>query len=155
MVAMPPPRKPSATTEPLDTRVLTQLVGYNARRASLAIAAKFYERMAPFGLTQAEYSVLALLAANGGATSRQLCATLEILPPNFVSLIAGLDKRGLVERRPHPRDGRAIGLHLTPAGERLAQQADKAVTEFEDEASSTLTERERATLNRLLQKLYF
>lgn len=148
------PRKATAPTEPLDTGVLTRLVGYNARRASLAIAAKFYECMAPFGLTQAEYSVLALLSTNAGATSRQLCATLEILPPNFVSLIGGLDKRGLVERRPHPRDGRAIGLHLTSAGETLAAQAGQAVTEFEMDASAALTARERATVNRLLRKLY-
>ena len=170
MRAMPTPRKtpPRASTpssspssgrsraiaEPLDTRTLESLVGYNARRASIAIGAVFFERMAAYGLKQADFSVLSLLAHNPGATSRQLCATLDILPPNFVSLIAAMDRRGLVERRPHPRDGRAVGLYLTPAGTQLVGEAERTVLELEAEATARLTARERDTLNRLLQKLY-
>jgi DNA-binding MarR family transcriptional regulator len=153
-----PAASTAAATTPapdqLDTSVLEALVGYNARRASIAIGAEFFERMAPYGLKQADFSVLALLAHNPGATSRQLCATLDILPPNFVSLIAALDRRGLIERRPHPRDGRAVGLHLTPAGHALAQETEKIVVEMENELAGRLSERERATLQRLLQKFY-
>jgi len=146
--------QPRPGTEPLDTRALECLVGYNARRASIAIGAVFFERMAAYGLKQADYSVLSLLAHNPGATSRQLCATLDILPPNFVSLIAAMDRRGLVERKPHPRDGRAVGLYLTAAGAQLVTEAELAVIELEAEASARLTPKERDTLNRLLQKLY-
>ena len=150
----PPPAAPLPAPERLDTGTLEALIGYNARRAYSTISALFFERMAPYGLKQVEYSVLALLAHNPGATSRQLCATLDILPPNLVSLISALDRRGLIERRPHPRDGRAIGLHLTPAGLALAQETEKVVIELEGEAADALTERERGTLRSLLQKLY-
>ena len=64
------------------------------------------------------------------------------------------DRRGLIERKPHPFDGRAVGLHLTPAGEALVKEAERAVIELEAEASSKLTARERETLIRLLQKIY-
>ena len=83
--------------------------------------------------------MLSLLAHNPGATSRQLCATLDILPPNLVSLIAAMDSRGLIERRPHPHDGRAIGLHLTPAGEELVREAEQTVVQLEADASARLT----------------
>lgn len=149
-----PAPPPVTTAEPLDASVLEGLIGYNARRASIAIGAMFFERMAPYGLTQADFSVLALLAHNPGATSRQLCATLDILPPNFVSLIAALDRRGLIERRPHPRDGRAVGLHLTEAGHALAQETEKVVVEMENEAAGRLSARERETIRRLLQRFY-
>lgn len=138
----------------MDTSSLEALIGYNARRAHSAISTLFFERMAPYGLKQVEYSVLTLLSHNPGSTSRQLCATLDILPPNFVSLISGLDRRGLIERRPHPRDGRALGLHLTPAGLALARETEKVVIELETDAASALSERERSTLRALLQKLY-
>jgi DNA-binding MarR family transcriptional regulator len=134
--------------------VLEALVGYNARRAWLAVSTVFAERMAAYGLKQVDFSVLSLLAHNPGATSRQLCATLDILPPNLVSLIAAMDSRGLIERRPHPHDGRAIGLYLTPAGEALVREAERTVVELEAEASARLTARERETLIRLLQKIY-
>ncbi len=140
--------------ERLDTSVLEKLVGYNARRAWLVVTALFAERMAVYGLKQADFSVLSLLAHNPGATSRELCATLDILPPNLVSLIAAMDSRGLIERRPHPRDGRALGLHLTPAGEQLIAEAERAVVQLEAEASARLSARERGTLVRLLQKVY-
>ena len=135
-------------------RVRGTLVGYNTRRAWLTISAVFAERMAAYGLKQVDFSVLSLLAHNPGATSRQLCATLDILPPNLVSLIAAMDSRGLIERRPHPHDGRAVGLHLTTAGKKLVREAEAAVVQLELDASAKLSARERESLIKLLQKLY-
>jgi len=159
---MSAPRKKSAPaavaqttrSERLDTRVLETFVGYNARRAWHIVSQIFAERMAVYGLKQVDFSVLSLLAHNPGATSRQLCSTLDILPPNLVSLIAAMDSRGLIERRRHPYDGRAIGLHLTPAGEALVREAEQTVIQLEADASARLTPRERETLIRLLQKIY-
>ena len=158
----PPAKSVAARSEPapagkpdrLDARLLETLVGYNARRAWLIVTDLFSERMAPYGLKQIDFSVLSLLAHNPGATSRQLCNTLDILPPNLVSLVATLDSRGLIERRPHPHDGRAVGLHLTPAGETLIREAEQAVVQLEAEASARLSARERETLIKLLQKIY-
>lgn len=144
---------PSDPSE-LDTSYLKGLVGYNARRASLAIIEIFMERMAVFGLAVVDFSVLSLVAHNPGATSRQLCTALSILPPNLVSLVASLDKRGLIVRRPHPTDGRAMGLHLTRAGKALVRQAEEAAAALEAEATSRLSATERHTLVRLLQKIY-
>ncbi|MBS0454341.1 MAG: MarR family transcriptional regulator [Proteobacteria bacterium] len=141
-------------SERLDNGFLETLVGYNARRAWSQISTVFSDRMAPYGLKQVDFSVLSLLAHNPGATSRQLCATLDILPPNLVNLIATLDGRGLIERRPHPRDGRAVGLYLTSAGEKLTREAEQAVQQAELDASAKLNSRERETLIRLLQRLY-
>ncbi|MGO4392070.1 MarR family winged helix-turn-helix transcriptional regulator [Variovorax sp. M-6] len=159
-MAVPHKKTPSAVHHPaprsdrLDTRVLETFVGYNARRAWLIVSQVFAERMAVYGLKQVDFSVLSLLAHNPGATSRQLCSTLDILPPNLVSLIAAMDARGLIERRPHPHDGRAIGLYLTPAGEQLVREAEQTVMQLEADTSARLTARERETLIRLLQKVY-
>ena len=159
-MAIPHKKSPSAVLHPvprsdrLDTRVLETFVGYNARRAWLIVSQVFAERMAVYGLKQVDFSVLSLLAHNPGATSRQLCSTLDILPPNLVSLIAAMDARGLIERRPHPHDGRAIGLYLTPAGEQLVREAEQTVMQLEADTSARLTARERETLIRLLQKVY-
>ena len=155
---MPSPRKsaapPAVAPTEVDTRYLESLVGYNARRASLAIIEVFMERMAVYGLTVVDFSVLSLVAHNPGITSRQLCTALGILPPNLVGLIAALDRRGMVERRPHPTDGRALGLHLTRSGKALVKQAESTAAALEVDATARLTERERATLIALLRKVY-
>ena len=112
------------------------------------------ERMAVYDLKVVDFSVLSLVAHNPGVTSRQLCAALNVLPPNLVGLIAALERRGLIERRPHPSDGRAMGVHLTPEGVALTQQAEKTAAQLEQDATSRLTAAERKTLIRLLQKIY-
>ncbi len=137
-----------------DTHFLETLVGYNARRAALTVIAVFLRRMAPYGLRPVDFSVLTVIAHNPGVTSRQICAALDILPPNLVGMVKALHARGLVVRKPHPSDRRAQGLHLTPAGQKLHRQAQQTATELETEATGALTPEEVDTLIGLLRKVY-
>lgn len=138
----------------LDAAFLQSLLGYNARRASLAIIEQFHVDMASFNLRPVDFSVLSLIRHNPGTTSRQLCQALNILPPNMVVFLKNFEKRQLVERTPHPTDGRAMGLTLTESGEALIQAAEKTAMDSGLKATSALTESERQTLARLLQKIY-
>ncbi|MEK9802121.1 MAG: MarR family transcriptional regulator [Curvibacter sp.] len=148
------PAAPDAAVEQVDTRYLESLVGYNARRATLVIVDAFLRNMAVYGLKPVEFSVLSLIAHNPGITSRQLCSTLNIQPPNLVGMINQLQRRELITRRPHPHDGRAMGLHLTPAGRKLVKQAEVTASELEEAATSRLSAAERKTLMALLRKIY-
>ncbi len=143
-----------SAVDKVDTTYLQTLMGYNARRAALSIIELFLERLAPFGLKPVDFSVMSIICHNPGVTSRQLCAALNLLPPNLVGLIQSLESRGLIERQPHPRDGRAVGLHATPKGLDLMQQAEQTASELELEKTAKLTADERKTLLTLLQKIY-
>ena len=138
----------------MDAAFLQSLLGYNARRASLAIIEQFHVDMANFDLRPVDFSGLSLIRHNPGTTSRQLCQALNILPPNMVVFLKSFEKRQLVERAPHPTDGRAMGLTLTESGEALIQAAEKTAMDSGLKATSGLTESERQTLARLLQKIY-
>ena len=148
----PPQDVPSVET--VDTAFLESLLGYNARRAALAVIEVFLERMAVYRLRPVDFSVLSLVVHNAGITSRQLCSALGILPPNLVGMINALEKRELIHRQPHPRDGRATGLHVTPAGMKLMRQAERTAAELEAEVAKRLTAAEQRTLLRLLRKIY-
>ncbi|WP_416558999.1 MarR family winged helix-turn-helix transcriptional regulator [Limnohabitans sp. yimb22184] len=143
-----------AAVDKVDSTYLQTLMGYNARRAALSIIGLFLERLAPYGLKPVDFSVMSIICHNPGVTSRQLCATLDLLPPNLVGLIQSLESRGLIERKPHPHDGRAVGLHATPKGQALMVQAEQTATELEIEKTARLTPAQRATLLSLLQKIY-
>ena len=71
-----------------------------------------------------------------------------------MGLIQSLEARGLIHRQPHPTDGRAVGLHPTPEGTALMQQAEQAATDLEVARSARLTAAQRKTLLELLQKIY-
>jgi DNA-binding MarR family transcriptional regulator len=146
--------KRTPAVDQVDTSYLESLIGYNARRAALSVIEVFMPRMAPYDLRPVDFSVLSLVAHNPGITSRQLCTTLGILPPNLVGMIGALEKRELIQRRPHPRDGRAMGLHLTTTGQKLMRDAERTAAELEADVASRLSASESRTLIRLLKKIY-
>lgn len=138
----------------IDSSYLEGLVGYNARRASLAIIAVFVERMAVHGLKPVDFSVLSLVHHNPGITSRQVCSTLGILPPNLVAMIGNLEKRGLLQRERHRNDGRALSLYLTDPASSMIETAQATAQQLELDATQRLTPTERQRLIQLLQKVY-
>ncbi len=157
MSGMPPTRRAPASgtaVDEVDASYLESLIGYNARRAALAVLEVFLPRMARYELRAVDFSVLSLIAHNPGITSRQLCATLGILPPNLVGMVNLLEKRELVARAPHPRDGRAVGLHLTAGGRKLMREAERTASSVESEVAAALSPAEARTLMRLLKKIY-
>lgn len=145
---------PIPFVDKVNTRYLETLVGYNARRAALVIIGEFMERMAVFDLRTVDFSVLSLITHNPGITSKQLCNTLGIQAPNLVSMVNALEKRELIKRLPHPNDGRAMGLHLTGAGETMMRNAEKTAAKLELETTAKLSDAERKTLMALLKKIY-
>jgi DNA-binding MarR family transcriptional regulator len=140
--------------EKVDTSYLQGLMGYNARRATLVIIDAFLKRMAIYDLRPVDFSVLSLITHNPGITSRQLCVALNIQPPNLVGMVNTLEKRELVTRLPHPHDGRAVGLHLTPSGKKMMQRAERTAAELETQATARLSASDRKTLIQLLKKIY-
>ena len=146
--------KPESSVAQVDSSYLESLVGFNARRATLSIIGLFLERMAVYDLRPVDFSILSLIAHNPGITSRQLCTTLGILPPNLVAMVGTLDKRGLIKRAPHRFDGRAMSLYLTKPGEQLMREAEKTAAQLERDATTRLSSSECNTLIRLLQKIY-
>ena len=159
------PRKPPSTmpaspgnaadsAPEIDTSYLETLLGYNARRTALAVIAVFLRRMEPHGMRPVDFSVLSVVAHNPGVTSRQICSTLDILPPNLVGMIKSLHKRGLILRKPHPTDRRAQGLHLSAAGQRLYRDAQVTASALELDVADRLSAEELQTLIGLLRKVY-
>ena len=144
----------SPAVDQVDTGLLDSLIGYNARRAALAVIDVFMQRMKGYDLRPVDFSVLSLIMHNPGITSRQLCTTLGVLPPNLVGMINALEKRNLIVRKPHPHDGRAVGLHVTATGQKLMRDAERTAIELEAEATSQLSASEVKTLIRLLKKIY-
>ena len=86
----------------------------------------------PFGLTHVQFVLLASLTwldAEGPVTQRALAehaATDEMMTSQ---VLRALEERSLVERAPHPSDGRARALQVTAAGRALANEAVVAVEE--------------------------
>jgi DNA-binding MarR family transcriptional regulator len=143
-----------AADQPLNQDVLLGLVGYNCRRSYLAIMPLFGKRMDQYDLRAVDFSVLSLLKANPNITQKRLSQAINVSPPNLAILLDRLELRTLLLRQRNPLDKRSQTLVLTPAGLALCNDAEATVTELEAEATAMLSERERAQLLKLLQKIF-
>ena len=120
---MTPPNPPSATRGPpgLDARELENAVGLWLRLAQQRDLREFTRRFALTDISQLQYAALLVIAANPGCRQADLGNMLRIRQPNLVEPLESLTDRGLIVRRPDPRDGRAQTLALTAAGATLLE----------------------------------
>ncbi len=84
----------------------------------------------PFDLTHVQFVLLASLTWLGGddpVNQRDLAEHAATDPMMTSQVLRALQQRGLVTRQPHPGDGRAWAVAVTPAGELIANQANAAV----------------------------
>lgn len=138
----------------LNTQALESLVGYHARRTSLLLVGVFTEAVQGYALKVVEFSMLSLIKANPGITSRQLCQCLNLLPPNVVATINKLIDQGHITKQALVHDRRAVGLHPTESGVTLITELEAHVAQAEAQALRHLSAKERNQLIALLKKTY-
>ncbi|MBJ7518521.1 MAG: MarR family transcriptional regulator [Solirubrobacteraceae bacterium] len=138
----------------LDTQPMA-IMG-RVHRLSQDVAGRVEQHFRAHGISRGDYDVLASLRRAGDPpvlTPAQLGGGLLLSSAGVTGRIDRLERAGLVERRPHPDDGRGVLVALTAQGRELV---DRLVSEdMERQAAwvEALSDRERATLTRLLSKL--
>jgi len=93
------------------------------------------------GMSGEEYAIYSYLTANGPRTLSQAARDLGMPVTSVATLLAPLLKAGMIERRAHPRDGRARLLLLTDAGR---ASMDRAVPTFSAAYRLVLAQLDRA-----------
>jgi MarR family transcriptional regulator for hemolysin len=103
-------------------------------------------RAAEFGVTRAQWAVMARLDRQEGLKQSELAEMLDLQP---ITLTRLLDS-GLIERRPDPHDRRAKRLFLTPAARPLLERLGGLGEEL---MSTALAGIDRATVKLMLANL--
>ena len=142
-----------ADAHAVDIQLLNASVGYMLRRAQLAVFADFGETLAELGLRPAQFAVLTVLDHNPGLTQSEVCTALSIQHANFVSIIDGLEGRGLAKRTSSATDRRSKSLSLTLAGRRVLERASELQRVHESRIGQRLGPGGRDQLLRLLERL--
>jgi len=70
------------------------------------------KRARAHGMTRAQWGILIWLERQPGLSQKELAEILEVEPITVARLIDRLEARGMVERRPDPKDRRIWRLHL-------------------------------------------
>jgi DNA-binding MarR family transcriptional regulator len=123
-------------------------------RVDQILRARIDAALRPFGLTFSRFELLVLLdfSRRGELPMGKLGERLQVHPASVTNAVDRLEVVGLVVRRPHPDDGRAMLASITADGRRIARRAAAAVN-GEVFTDLGLDDREQATLFDLLRRV--
>ncbi|MFM6848725.1 MAG: MarR family winged helix-turn-helix transcriptional regulator [Terrabacter sp.] len=75
------------------------------------------------GLDAEEFAIYSVLASDQGMTPSELARWMAAPPTTVSSYVKRLERRGHVQRTPHPEDRRSYRIHLTATGRAAHQSA--------------------------------
>lgn len=110
----------------------------------------------PHGLTTAAFNLLQIVAgADEPLTPTEIARRVNapVTTATMSGLLDTCQRKGLVQRQPHPGDGRRVLVHITPAGRALLAVAARDVFALERRLVGPLPDARRETLVRALGEL--
>lgn len=128
-------------------------VGQSLVRLARAYTAALSAHLGPLGLTPAQYLVIMELQQRGEQTQRQLAISLAVEQATMANTLARMSRDGLIERSPHPDDGRAQLTSLTAAACDLAEPARRAQDLADQQMLAALPIAEQALFSSMLARI--
>lgn len=129
------------------------LLGYHLRRAWVRSFADFARALGD-EIKPVPFTVLCLIGEAPGITAAEIGRQLQLQRANLAPMLADLDGRGLIERRPDREDHRVHRLHMSPHGSIALAGWQARVMAQEERTFAALTEDERDTLRSLLARIW-
>lgn len=126
--------------KPFDAAIadLAQALGQLIRRVRAAAA--------DHELSLTESAVLTRLSKSGPATTAELARAESVKPQSMGATVAALEEQGLVERKPHPTDGRQVNIVLTAKGAAIRKSSRDAKRTWLAQAITQLNKEEQEAL---------
>jgi DNA-binding MarR family transcriptional regulator len=100
--------------------------GYLINHLARIFAQALAREIKPLGLAPGQFMVLLALWREDGLTQRDLVARLDVEQATLANTLSRMERDGLVRRVPHPSDGRAQVIRLTPRARQLEGPAARA-----------------------------
>ncbi|WP_207930962.1 MarR family transcriptional regulator [Streptomyces sp. 8K308] len=136
---------------------VNERIGHRIKRVEQELVSAKHSALRPFKVSVPQYNVLLALAHESGLSGAALARRCMVTPQTMSSVLATLESRGLVERKPHPVHQHVLESRLTRSGRTLLNRADAAVTEVEQKLTDAFTPTEAefflAQLDRCLKAL--
>jgi DNA-binding MarR family transcriptional regulator len=110
------------------------------------------DRVARFGVTDAQYTAMFLLRRQPDLSNADLARWLGVTPQAANQIIQPLEAAGLVGRRASAANARILQTRLTAKGRRTIERCEAEAAEVEEQMQSLLDGAEREQLEALLKK---
>lgn len=128
-------------------------IAMGLRRAYWAMHRLADAELKRLGVTADQFVLLSILAEGDGITQQELCRKASSDPNTIRAMLLLLEARGLIARKPHPRDGRARKVVLTAMGRRTQERLWAESMSFRERLSDLFDRDECETLIELLARI--
>jgi DNA-binding MarR family transcriptional regulator len=105
------------------------------------------------GMTRAQWGILIWLERQPGISQKELSEILEVEPITVARLIDRLETRGMVERRPDPRDRRIWRLHLLAPAHEVLHEIDQQRADMTRILTCGINQKSLTTMTEALLKM--
>ena len=146
-------RKPYASA-PIAVGLLPNLIGYNVRRAQIALWRDFSKTVGRGDIRPAVFSLMILVEVNPGIAQFELAAALDIDKTAIVGLLHRLQRRQWIIRRRSQSDRRRHGIYLTARGQNSINTLREEMLEHEQRFARLFSRDELAQLFALLRRIH-
>jgi len=126
---------------------------YLLKRAELAVRGCAEVALGAAQLTPSQYFILFLVKCGEATSSAELARSMGVLPQSMTELIAPLEKKGAIVRKPDPANNRILRIEMTAAGERWFARGTELAIRLERELLDGFDARELAAVNRFFGEL--
>ncbi|HTC50479.1 MAG TPA: MarR family winged helix-turn-helix transcriptional regulator [Steroidobacteraceae bacterium] len=142
-----------APLRPLDVGILPNLLGYNVRRAHMALWRDFNRTVGAAHIRPGIFSMMVLIDANPGVAQIELASQLAIDKATLVGLIRQLQRLGWLERRSSSTDRRRQDLFLTTLGRQQLVILKRVMIEHERRFLNVFTRKELTEFFEYLRRI--
>ncbi len=119
------------------------------RAAYLALHRRTDAAFAEYGMTADQFVLLATLHRGDALTQRELARRMPSDPSTVRAMLVLLEKQGLVKRKPHPTDSRALTVSLTARGKKIYDRLWEAGEEIRTQMFASIPAKEVSSLFRI------
>ena len=105
------------------------------------------------GISKGQPKMLGYLKHNDGCMQKDIAAGTGIEPPSATSILAVMERDGLVQRVQSEEDRRRYSVFLTPKGYEKAKQVEEISQKLSAELLANFSEEESRTLFALLVRV--
>ncbi|WP_291779571.1 MarR family transcriptional regulator [Cecembia sp.] len=128
------------------------LLDRTARRVKQYAQRKF--KLAEFDITVDQWLVMKNLSENELLSQSELAHLVFKDQPTLTRIIDILNKKGYVERNPHPQDRRSFQLILTEEGISKVKELKPQISSIREKAWENLNEKDFEEFKRILNTIY-
>lgn len=115
---------------------------------------KLFADMKGLGLSIGQPKVLDFLKENDGAVQKEIAKGCHIEPASLSTILAGMEKNGLITRKMYENNRRNLNVYMTAKGKAICEQVTENFSNIEKKALSGFTDSEIEAFLACLTKIH-